>query len=193
MKKAIRMLSGAPLSALLALAFVSSAPTIAFGASASGTQNQSPANYQAWLTNEVGHKLRYPPFFSIFDNLEYQVQGTTVVLKGQVFHAVLKDEAVAAVKKIEGVTAVQDQIQVLPLSRMDDRIRLAEFRSIYGFPSLNRYALGAFPTIHIIVDNGRVTLAGAVSTETDKNVAGIRANAVPGVFSVTNNLQVARG
>jgi hyperosmotically inducible protein len=96
------------------------------------------------------------------------------------------------VKRIEGVTRVVNNIEVLPLSPMDNRIRIAEYRAIYGFPSLNRYALGALPPIHIIVKNGNVTLHGVVVSQADKNTAGIRANGVPGVFSVTNDLQVEK-
>jgi hyperosmotically inducible protein len=94
------------------------------------------------------------------------------------------------VKNIEGVERVDNQIQVLPLSPADDRIRLAEYRAIYSQPGLDRYGLQAIPSIHIIVDNGKVMLVGVVASQADKDMAGLRANGVPGVFAVTNDLQV---
>jgi hyperosmotically inducible protein len=130
------------------------------------------------------------PWYSVFDNLEYSVQGNKVVLAGQVVRPVLKDEAASAVKHIEGVEEVDNQIEVLPVSNFDDQIRRAELREIYSFPSLQRYGLGTIPGIHIIVRNGHVTLEGVVDNQTDKNLAGLRANSVPNVFSVTNNLRV---
>ena len=93
----------------------------------------------------------------------------------------------------EGVTSVQNHIEVLPLSPFDNQIRWAEARSIYSFPTLNRYGAGTQPSIHILVKNGNVTLVGVVNSKSDKDVAGIRANQVPGVFSVQNELQVTRG
>jgi hyperosmotically inducible periplasmic protein len=147
--------------------------------------------FEQYLTREVRHELVTLPFYTIFDNLAYSVNGATVTLLGQVTQPVLKSDAEKAVKSIEGVEKVDNQIEVLPVSPMDDQIRRAEFRAIYGDPALERYALGALPPIHIIVKNGHVTLEGAVANQMDKNVAGIRANGVPGVFSVTNNLQIA--
>jgi hyperosmotically inducible protein len=147
-------------------------------------------NSEAWLTNQVRHQLVMLPWYSVFDNLEYSVQGNKVILAGQVVRPVLKDEAVSAVKHIDGVQEVDNQITVLPVSNFDDQIRLAELREIYSFPSLQRYGLGTIPGIHIIVSNGHVTLEGAVDNQADKDVAGLRANSVPNVFSVTNNLRV---
>jgi hyperosmotically inducible protein len=151
---------------------------------------RNSANYETWLTNQVRHQLVMLPFYSVFDNLEYRVEGGKVTLLGQVRLPNVKSDAESAVKHIEGVESVDDQIQVLPTSINDDRIRRAEFRAIYSFPSLQMYALRSVPTIHIIVDNGHVTLEGSVARESDKDAAGIRANAVPGAFSVTNNLHV---
>ncbi len=150
------------------------------------------AHYEAWLTKEVRHQLVLLPFYSVFDNLEYKVEGSKVTLLGQVTRPSLKDDAAAAVKKIEGVEEVDNQIEVLPVSPNDDRIRRAEFRAIYSQPQLERYALQAVPPIHIIVKNGHVTLEGVVATQADKDVAGIQANGVSGVFSVTNNLRVEK-
>ncbi len=149
--------------------------------------------YGGDLTQEVRHELVMLPYYSIFDNLSYRVDGSTVTLFGQVTRPTLKSDAENVVKRIEGVTRVINNIEVLPLSPMDDRIRIAEARAIYGFPSLNRYAMGALPPIHIIVKNGNVTLEGVVANQADKNTAGIRANGVPGVFSVKNDLRVENG
>lgn len=147
-------------------------------------------NYEAWLTKEVRHELLMLPFYSVFDNLEYQISGYDVTLLGQVVRPSLKDDAEASVKKLEGVEHVINKIEVLPLSPNDDRIRRAVYHAIYSRPPLERYALGAVPPIHIIVKNGNVTLEGVVATEADKNVAGIAAKTVSDVFSVTNNLRV---
>jgi len=102
----------------------------------------------------------------------------------------LKSDAENVVKRIDGVTSVVNEIEVLPLSTMDDQLRRALYRAIYSDPSLFRYAQSAVPSIHIIVKNGNVTLEGVADNETDKNVAGLRANGVPNVFSVKNNLVV---
>jgi hyperosmotically inducible protein len=109
---------------------------------------------------------------------------------GQVTRPTLKSSAENVVKDIEGVQKVVNNIEVLPVSPNDDRLRLALYRTIYGHTALNRYALNAVPPIHIIVKNGNVTLEGVVANEMDKNVANVQANSVPGVFSVTNNLRV---
>jgi hyperosmotically inducible protein len=143
------------------------------------------------ISKEVRHELISLPWYSIFDNLAYRVSPDgTVTLIGQTVLPVLKDDAERVVKKIPGVTRVINDIEVLPVSPDDDRIRLAEFRAIYGDPALSRYALGAVPPIHIIVKNGNVTLEGVVANQMDKQIAYMRANGVPGVFSVTNNLRV---
>jgi hyperosmotically inducible periplasmic protein len=146
-----------------------------------------------WLTkleNEVRHELVMLPWFSIFDNLQYQVHGNEVVLSGQVTRPTLKTAAQRVVERIEGVERVVNNIEVLPLSPFDDRIRMAVARSIFGYGSMYRYSMGANPPIHIIVKNGNVTLVGVVANEMDKNIANLRANGVSGVFSVTNNLVV---
>jgi hyperosmotically inducible protein len=111
---------------------------------------------------------------------------------GQVARPTLKSDAENVVKKIEGVEHVKNEIEVLPVSPNDDRIRRAVFRAVYSDPTMERYAIQAVPPIHIIVKNGNVALEGVVATEADKNIAGIRANGVSGVFSVTNNLRVEK-
>jgi hyperosmotically inducible periplasmic protein len=143
------------------------------------------------IAQEVRHQLLMLPYYGVFDDLAFRVDGNTVTLLGAVTNPVLKSDAERAVKKIEGVGRVNNQIEVLPLSPMDDQIRLAEFRAIYGDPVLStRYGYRSLPPIHIIVKNGHVTLEGVVANEGDKNLVNIRANSVPGVFSVTNNLEV---
>ncbi len=146
---------------------------------------------QGSLADEVRHELVMLPYYSVFDDLSYQVNGSTVILYGDVVRPVLKSDAEHAVKRIPGVTNVVSNINVLPLSPMDDRIRVAAYRTIFRSGSLYRYALGANPSIHIIVNNGHVTLRGVVDNEGDRNLAFIRANGLPGVFSVTNELRVA--
>jgi hyperosmotically inducible periplasmic protein len=126
-----------------------------------------------------------------FNAISVSVQDGVVTLAGHAYGPVDADSAVATVANIKGVKDVINDIQVDPLSPMDDRIRVAVYRSVYGFPSLNRYAIDPAQPIRISVQNGHVTLYGVVNSESDKNAAGIRANAVPGVFSVTNDLQVA--
>lgn len=142
------------------------------------------------ITREVRHELVMLPYYGVFDNLAFRVDGSTVTLIGQVTRPTLKSDSEKVVKDIEGVERVVNQIEVLPLSPMDDQIRMAEFRAIYGTPGLDRYALNAVPPIHIIVNNGKVTLEGVVANEADKNMAGVKANGVSGVFSVTNNLRI---
>jgi hyperosmotically inducible protein len=143
------------------------------------------------IAREVRHQLVTLPFYSIFDDLAYRVDGGTVTLMGVTVRPTLKSDAGNVVKNIEGVTQVINNIKVLPLSPMDDQIRMAEYRAIYGDPSLGtRYGYRALPSIHIIVENGHVTLEGVVANQFDKNLINVRANSVPNVFSVTNNLVV---
>jgi hyperosmotically inducible periplasmic protein len=146
------------------------------------------------IIKEVHHELVMLPYYGVFDNLAYKVdRDGTVTLLGQVSPVrgpVLKSDAEKAVKRIEGVEKVVNNIEVLPLSSNDDRIRRAAYRAIYGNSVLSQYQLRAVPPIHIIVKNGNITLEGAVAREMDKNIAGIQANGVSGAFSVTNNLIV---
>lgn len=145
------------------------------------------------LVRKVRHELVMLPYYNVFDNLAYKVDGGTVTLYGEVVRPTLKSDAGRVVQRIEGVRNVVNDIKVLPLSPFDNQIRRAEYRAIFSYGPMYRYALGAIPSIHIIVDNGHVTLQGVVANQGDKNIAGIRANGVPGVFSVTNDLQVAPG
>ena len=145
------------------------------------------------LVRQVRHELVMLPYYSVFDHFAYKIDGHTVTLMGQVTRPTLKSSAENVVKDIEGVEQVNNQIEVLPVSPHDDQIRIAEYRAIYSQPSMQKYATQAVPPIHIIVNNGKVTLYGVVGNEGDKNIANIQANSVPGVFSVTNNLRVDKG
>src|ERR1700758_2297014 len=151
-------------------------------------QNLSPRALER-ITKEVRHELVMLPFYGVFDNLAYKVDPDgTVELYGQVSRPTLKTDAERAVKSIEGVTRVVNNIEVLPASPNDDRIRREVYRAIYGNEVLSQYQLRAVPPIHIIVKNGNVTLEGVVARQMDKQIAEIQAKSVPGVFSVTDNL-----
>ena len=143
------------------------------------------------LADAVRHELAMLPYYSVFDDLQFNVDNGTVTLAGDVTRPSLKSDAGNVVKHIQGVTNVVNNIKVLPLSPLDNRIRVATYRSVFGYAGLYRYAMGTNPSIRIIVDNGHVTLKGVVANQGDKNIAYIRANGVPGVFSVTNELLVA--
>ncbi|MCC6366922.1 MAG: BON domain-containing protein [Bryobacterales bacterium] len=173
----------------LSILFALLAATVAVSAAQS---HQPSERGRANIEREVRHELVMLPYYGVFDNLQFRVDGYTVTLLGQVTRPTLKSDAERVVKKIEGVESVKNEIKVLPLSSMDDRLRLALYRAIYGNTALNRYSLRAVPPIHIIVDNGNVTLEGVVSSEADKNIANIQANGVSGVFSVTNRLRVVK-
>ena len=174
------------------LAFAVLIPVLASAQDNKQSVQQRQAAAQARLEKEVRHVLVTLPFYSVFDNLEYRVDGDRVTLSGQVVSPTLKSDAEKGVKSIEGVSAVDDKLEVLPLSPNDDRLRRAEFRAIYSAPNLNKYAIQAVPPIHIIVKGGHVTLVGVVANEADKNVAEIQAKSVSGVFSVDNKLTVEK-
>ncbi len=143
------------------------------------------------LVQEVRHQLVMLPYYSVFDDLGFHVEGSTVTLVGEVTRPITKSDAEGVVKTIEGVTQVVNQIEVLPLSPFDDQIRRAMLQAIYGDPQIGtRYGNQAVPSIHIIVKNGHVRLEGVVANTFDKNLIGVRANSVPNVFSVDNQLQV---
>jgi hyperosmotically inducible protein len=151
-----------------------------------------PADEKA-LIKEVRHNLLMLPYYGVFDDLGFNVDGSTVTLTGQVNDPTLKNDAGNAVKKIKDVTNVVNNIEVLPLSPADNDIRMATYRAIYNDPSISvRYAYRATPPIHIIVKNGNVRLEGFVASQMDKDVIGVRAKTVPGAFSVENALQVSK-
>jgi len=157
-------------------------------------QREIPAVASQRIAREVRHELLMLPYYGVFDYIDGTVSGYDVTLTGYVTtiaHPGLKGDAEAAVKHIEGVQKVINKIEELPPSPMDDGVRTQLYRAIYGFPALEKYAMPAVKPIRIIVKNGHVTLEGVVDSENDKNMVGVRANTVPGVFSVTNNLKVA--
>jgi len=161
-------------------------------AAAQDTQRSQPsAKSEDRIIREVRHELLMLPYFGVYDYIAFKVDGATVTLIGQVVRPTLKSDAENSIKRIEGVEKVDNQIEVLPPSPTDDRLRTRLFRAIYQFPALQKYELGVQKPIRIIVKNGRATLEGVVDNEGDKNLVGLRANGVSGLFSVTNNLQVA--
>jgi len=151
-----------------------------------------PSTASPRLESQIRRELARLPFYGVFDLLQYRVEGDAVVLAGQVTRPTLKDDAERLVRNIEGVSEVINQIEVLPLSPMDDRIRLAAFKAIYIHSLLNRYALDPMPPIRIVVRDGAIALEGEVLNEAERDVAFLAAQSVPGVFQVTNNLRVAR-
>jgi hyperosmotically inducible protein len=159
---------------------------------AATAQREVPARAVVRIQKEVRHEILMLPYYDVFDNITYRVSGYDVTLMGQVTRPTLKRDAENVVKQIEGVEKVVNQIEVLPPSPMDDALRLRLFRAIYGFPAPEKYAMPVIRPIRIIVRNGHVTLEGVVDSEGDKNLAGLRANGVSGVFSVTNNLVVVK-
>jgi len=160
------------------------------GAAVQAGSSVEPYGSQNWIQREVRHELVTLPYYGVFDNLAFRMEGNTVILTGQVTKPTLKSDAEAAVRDIEGVDRVVNNIDVLPLSANDDRIRIATYRAIYYQPTLDHYALQAVPPIHIIVNDGHVTLEGVVANQTDKDLAYLQAQTVPEVFSVTNHLRV---
>lgn len=156
-------------------------------------QKQAGKKYYPELVEEVRHQLVMLPYYGVFDNLEFRIEGAdTVVLSGQVSRPTLKSDAERTVKRLESVSKVVNNIEVLPVSPHDDDIRIAAYRAIYSKPGLDRYAHRAVPPIHIIVKNGNITLVGVVASEGDKNLAGIAAKGVSGAFNVENKLSVER-
>jgi len=175
------------LAVAISLAMLTAA---AISQNAPAQRDQPSARSQERIEREVRHELLMLPYFGVFDNIAYKVDGYNVTLMGQVVRPSLKSDAENVVKHIEGVEHVDNKIEVLPPSPMDDRLRLALYRAIYGYEPLQKYALGVQKPIRVIVKNGHVTLEGVVDSEADKNLVNIRANSVPGIFSVTNNLRV---
>ncbi|HYR82700.1 MAG TPA: BON domain-containing protein [Terriglobia bacterium] len=163
---------------------------------ASGKQLQDPTLHRghttALIADEVRHQLVTLPYYDVFDWLEAEVlPDDTVILSGQVTRPTLKSDAEARVRSLESVAKVVNKIEVLPLSTMDDEIRLATYRAIFSYNSpLFRYSVRAVPPIHIVVKNGHVTLKGIVANAMDRQLAYMAARNVPGVFSVDNKLMV---
>ncbi|HET8891248.1 MAG TPA: BON domain-containing protein [Candidatus Angelobacter sp.] len=156
---------------------------------AQGDKKFSP-KAQERITKEVRHQILSLADFGTFDNIAFKLNGYDVILYGQVVQPSLKDSAERVIRKIEGVERVENHIEVLPASGNDDRLRRDLFIAIYRYGPLQHYGVGSNRPIRIIVNHGNVTLEGVVDRHADKNLAGIRANGVPGVFSVQNNLVV---
>jgi len=156
------------------------------------TGSQVPDRAVKRIQKEVRHEILLLPYFGVFDNIAFKVEGYKVTLLGQVTRPTLKSDAENVVKRIEGVEKVDNQIEVLSPSPMDDQLRVKLYRAIYGDPALERYAMPVIKPIRIIVKAGNVTLEGVVDREGDKNMVNIRANGVSGVFSVTNHLRVEK-
>jgi hyperosmotically inducible periplasmic protein len=173
-------------------AAVSAMLIAAFSTFAWGQNSAVPQKAEERIQREVRHELVMLPYLDVFDNITYKVNGYEVTLMGEVTRPTLKSDAGNVVKRIEGVEKVDNQIEVLPTSPNDDRLRLQLFRAIYGYTSLQRYAMPVIKPIRIIVKNGHVTLEGVVDSESDKNTAGIRAKGVSGVFSVANKPVVSK-
>ena len=142
------------------------------------------------VEKRVRHELVMLPYYSVFDNFAFKVDGTVVTLRGQVRRPTLRSGAERVVSGIDGVSQVVNEIEVLPVSSNDDQIRRAVFRAIYHHPVLSRYGYQSVPPIHIIVKNGNVTLEGVVNNGGERSVAEVQANGVSGVFAVMNNLMV---
>lgn len=174
------------MNAVLAAALLLT-PNIAFAAT------EDPGRKITKFEDEIRRELVMMPWYSVFDQIQFKVEGNRVTLLGAVTRPTLRSDAERLVKRIEGVESVTNNIEVLPLSPMDDRIRIAVARAIYSYNSpLFRYGVNPNAPVRILVKNGNVTLSGIVANEFDRNVANLRANQVPGIFSVTNNLVVER-
>jgi hyperosmotically inducible protein len=161
----------------------------AISVSAQNNQQYSPKAQQR-IIKEIRHRILMLPQMTTFDNIAFKLDGYDVLLVGQVRDPTIKSDAERVVKKIEGVERVDNRIEVLPASPGDDRLRRELFNAIYRYGPLQRYGVGSNRPIRIIVNRGHVTLEGVVDRESDKNLVGMRANGVPGVFSVDNNLVV---
>jgi len=184
---------------MLAILFVSMAAYTDNCTAQDSTNNSAQSTRSAALSQkgvdrvmkEVRHELVMLPYYGVFDNLLYNVSPDgTVTLLGEASRPTLKSDAERAVREIEGVERVDNQIKVLPVSPNDDRIRRATYRKIFGHDVLWQYQFRVVPPIHIVVENGHVTLEGVVARPMEKQVAGMQANSVSGVFSVENNLRV---
>jgi hyperosmotically inducible protein len=183
-----------------ALALLAGALLVSFTAVAVAKDNKDDKHLDPYMTGpasearlvkDIRRALLTLPYYGVFDDIGFNVNGGMITLVGEVARPTLKGDAEYAVKHVEGVTSVVNNIEILPLSPMDDQLRRAVYRAIYGDPFLStRYGFQAVPSIHIIVKNGHLRLEGVVANESDRNVAGLKANQVPGIFSVQNDLQV---
>jgi len=157
-----------------------------------GSAFSQPGKTLSPLEERVRLALVTLPYYNVFDNLAFQVEGTTAILSGEVTRPVLKEAAEAAVKRVTDIQDVKNNIEVLPNSPNDDRIRMDAYRAIYSHPDFTQYSIRAYPPIHIIVKDGKLKLIGVVNSESDKNRVNIRVKSVEGVFSVINDLVVKK-
>ncbi|HEX8354197.1 MAG TPA: BON domain-containing protein [Pyrinomonadaceae bacterium] len=166
------------------------AAAVVIAASAASVAAAAPTEQAGeQLAKKVRKELVTLPWYGVFDNLAYQIDGSTVTLSGQVVQPSTRKDAERRVRRLAGVERVVNNIEVLPLSSFDDGIRVSAYRTLFGWNSpLFRYGRGTNPSIHIVVERGHLTLEGVVSTEGDRRLANMLVNSIPGVFSVTNNL-----
>ena len=177
------MKTGHAISTLVAAAMLFAMP--GFGAS-QGAPNSNPN-----LEKEVRHAINSLPYYGVFDDLNFSIDdGGAVTLSGEVTQYYVRNSAVSAVKGIPGVVRVNDNIEVLPLSPFDNNIRIRAYNAIFGYPALSRYAINSRPPIRIIVKNGNITLEGVVNNEMDRTLVYNRVRALPGAFTVTNDLRL---
>jgi len=176
--------------ALLAILFVLEAPALPAQTAAPKKPASLEEKVSTSLFREIHHQIVMLPFYSVFDSIAFTLDGGKVMLTGQVVRPTLREHAEAAVKSLEGVETVINRIEVLPRSTADDALRRAVYRALYEDPTLARYAIRAMPSVHIIVKNGNVTLEGTVNSDSDKNLAALRAGGVAKVLSMKNNLVV---
>lgn len=170
--------------------FASGVTCNAFGASTTKANPQGALS--ARVIRQVRHELVTLPYYGVFDWLQFEVRPeNTVVLRGEVVKPTTKSDAEARVKDVDGVSKVVNEIEILPLSPQDDRLRRAVYRKLYGYDSpLFRYAVQSIPSIHIIIKNGHATLKGVVANKGDAQLAYMRARSVPGLFNVKTELQL---
>ena len=177
-------------SRILSQVLIAGALLLSAGVAGATTNSSAPQN-DATLSNRVRHEIVMYPYYGIFDNINYRVVNSNVDLSGAVTQPWKKSDLGKSVQQLPGVASVTNELEVLPLSPMDDQLRLQIARAIYRDPSLSRYGIQAVPPIHVIVDNGHVTLEGVVNNDLEKQVAGMRASAAGLSFGpVTNNLRV---
>ena len=167
------------------------AATLVAGANATGKEKPATPRTDADVAKSVRHEILMYSNYTLWDDITFKVENGSVSLLGEVSQPYKKSDLQKIVQHVPGVTAVTNDLKVLPLSSMDDRLRLQIARAIYRDPTLSRYAMGAVPSIHIIVDNGRVTLTGSVNSAMEKQIAGMRASGAGLSFGpVVNNLNV---
>jgi hyperosmotically inducible periplasmic protein len=160
-------------------------------AAASNKDNPNVPQSDADIARHVRHEVLMYPYYSIWDDVNFRVNNGQVELLGAVSQPFKKSDLDRLVRKVPGVASLTDELKVLPLSRNDDLLRRQVARAIYAYPAFTRYAMEAVPPIHIIVDNGHVTLTGVVATTSEKELAGVRASGAGLSFgAITNNLEV---